>query len=85
MSHRYLAKLATRRLPMFVTAPTKLRRLRRLAAVGHVQVRFYPPDGDPGDPGDRAQLGQFGEVLALTAAGRTVLAARARRGGNAAL
>ncbi|SFQ30882.1 hypothetical protein SAMN05216567_113164 [Variovorax sp. OK605] len=76
MSHRYLAKLAACRLPMFVTAPTKLRRLRRLAGAGHVEARFYPPNYD----GD-----QFGEVRALTLAGRNVLAARASsRNGSAA-
>lgn len=70
MSHRYLAKLASRRLPMFVTTPSRLRRLRRLAAIGHVEARFYPPD---------ARDGQFGEVLALTPAGRGALAARESR------
>lgn len=66
MSSVYLAKLASRRLPMFVTAANKLRRLRRLADLGHVQARFYPPD---------PREATFGEVLALTAAGRAALRA----------
>lgn len=57
---RYLARLARQRLPSFVAQPSKVRVLRRLAAAGHVEVRFYPPE---------ACAGQFGEVRALTPAG----------------
>jgi len=64
MSYRYLAKLALQRLPIFVTGPSRLRRLRRLAQAGHVDARFYPP---------RACDGQLGEVRALTPAGRCAL------------
>jgi len=60
MSYRYLERLARKRLPIFVARPSKVRVLRRLAATGHVDVRFYPPDSCDG---------QFGEVRALTPAG----------------
>jgi len=67
MSYRYLERLARQRLPIFVARPSKVRALRRLAATGHVDVRFYPPD---------PCAEQFGEVRALTAAGwNTVRAA----------
>ena len=64
MSYRYLAKLAAQPLPKFVTRPSQLDRLRRLARDGHVDARFYPPD---------ALAAKFGEVRALTKAGRRVL------------
>ncbi|MDH6594999.1 hypothetical protein M2165_004888 [Variovorax sp. TBS-050B] len=56
-SFRYLARLARQRMPAFVARPSKVRVLRRLAAAGHVDVRFYPPD---------ACDEQFGEVRGLT-------------------
>lgn len=58
--YRFLARLARKGLPSFVAQPSKVRVLRRLAAAGHVDVRFYPPD---------ACAGQFGEVRGLTPAG----------------
>lgn len=67
MSAVYLVKLASRRLPMYVTAAAKLKQLRRLSELGHVDARFYPP-------GTRDAT--FAEVVALTAAGRAALAAR---------
>lgn len=70
MSYRYLARLGEHRLPMFVAQPSRLRRLRRLAEAGHVEVRFYPPD---------ATLSQFCEVLRVTSVGRGVLDALAQR------
>lgn len=70
MPYRYLARIASR-LPMFVTAPSEVRRLRRLASSGHVEASFYPPD---------AQEYQFGKATALLPAGRMALAARNARG-----
>jgi hypothetical protein len=64
MSYRYLAKLAFTPLPSFVTRPSQLRRLRRLAQAGFVEARFYPA---------RALQGQLCEVRALTATGRALL------------
>lgn len=58
--YRYLARLAQARMPAFVTRPSKVRVLRRLAAAGQVEVRFYPPE---------ACAEQFGEVRGLTPAG----------------
>ena len=60
MSYRYLARLARKRLPVFVARPSKVRVLRQLAATGHVDARFYPSD---------SCAEQFGEVRALTPAG----------------
>jgi hypothetical protein len=60
MSYRYLARLARQRLPLFVARPSKVRVLRQLAATGHIDARFYPPD---------SCAEQFGEVRALTSAG----------------
>ncbi|WP_431112741.1 hypothetical protein [Variovorax paradoxus] len=60
MSYRYLETLARKRLPIFVARPSKVRALRRLAATGHVEVSFYPPE---------PCAGQFGEVRSLTPAG----------------
>lgn len=62
--YRYLAELSRRRLPVFVAQPSKVRTLRRLVAIGHLEVRFYPPE-----PCQE----QFGEVRALTRAGQTAL------------
>ena len=68
MSYRYLETLARKRLPIFVARPSKVRALRRLAATGHVDVRFYPPE---------SCAGQFGEVRSLTPAGWSAI-----RGGD---
>jgi len=74
MSHpyRYLARLVERRLPMFVAQPSRLRRVQRLVAAGHVEARFYPPHADAARP-------QFCEVLRVTAMGRDVLQALAQQ------
>jgi hypothetical protein len=58
--YRYLARLAEARMPAFVARPSKVRVLRRLAAAGQVEVRFYPPE---------PCAEQFGEVRGLTPAG----------------
>lgn len=71
MSAAYLAKLAARPLPAFVTARPELRALRRLAELGHVEARIYPPD---------ASRAQFAEVMALTSSGRAALGAHASPG-----
>lgn len=71
MSAAYLAKLAARPLPAFVTARSKLRDLRRFAEMGQVEVRFYPPD---------PAKAKFAEVFALTSAGRALLVALASAG-----
>ncbi len=64
MSYRYLAKLARTPLPRYVSAPSKVRRLQRLARSGHIAARFYPPGSGKA---------HFGEVTALTDAGRELL------------
>ncbi|MDR6888058.1 MULTISPECIES: hypothetical protein [Variovorax] len=68
MSYRYLETLARKRLPIFVARPSKVRALRQLAATGHVEVSFYPPE---------PCAGQFGEVRSLTPAGWSAI-----RGGD---
>lgn len=62
----YLAKLATHRLPMFVSTPAKLRHLCRLCELGHVEAHFYPPD---------PREAKFAQVRSLTPTGRAALAA----------
>jgi hypothetical protein len=70
LAHRLLARLANERLPVFVARRSKMRLLRRLAAVGHLEVRFYPPE---------PCAGQFGEVRALTRAGQAAVQDRVGR------
>uniref|UniRef100_UPI0040391DF7 hypothetical protein n=1 Tax=Variovorax sp. BK018 TaxID=3450241 RepID=UPI0040391DF7 len=74
MSHpyRYLARLVQHRLPMFVARPSRLRRVQRLVAAGHVEARFYPPDAN-------AVRAQFCEVVRVTTIGREALEALAQR------
>jgi len=70
--YRYLARLVEHRLPMFVERPSRLRRVQRLVAAGHVEARFYPPDAGAARP-------QFCEVLRVTTVGRGVLEALAQQ------
>jgi hypothetical protein len=64
MPDKFLATLASRKMPSFVTRASELRLLRRLQGAGYLDVRFYP---------EERTADQFAELQGMTPLGRRVL------------
>ena len=64
MLHRFLDQLAREKLPIFVTDPRQVAKLRRLLRAGYVDGRLYPETSTPT---------QFAQVHGITPLGERAL------------